>query len=85
MLFEMTHLEDVKAAIRKRYRSVAAFERAEGLARQAVTEVFRGRTSARTVKAIERVLREEKQRRESIDSDSNENGTPAHRLNAGAR
>lgn len=84
MLFEIMHPEDVKAAIRKRYRSVAAFERAEGLARQSVTELFRGRTSARTLKAIERVLRDEKRRRESIDSDNNEIGTAAHRLNAAA-
>jgi lambda repressor-like predicted transcriptional regulator len=84
-LLDRFHSEDVKAILRKRYRSVAAFERAEGLARQSVTEILRGRPSARTRKAVERVIRDHLKSVESIVSVDSAAGTPAHRLNAGAR
>lgn len=85
MLVETTHPEDIKAAIRKKYRSVAAFERAEGLARQSVSEIIRGRPSSRTRSAIERVLQELAGSSESIIPVDTEGSRPAHRLNAGAR
>jgi lambda repressor-like predicted transcriptional regulator len=50
------HPEDVKAALRKRFRSVAAFERAQGLPAKSVSEIFRGRKSARVSGAIEAAL-----------------------------
>lgn len=41
------HHEDIKAAIRKRYGSLAAFEVAKGLPNQSVRDVLRGRASER--------------------------------------
>ena len=79
------HAEDVKAIIRKRYRSLAAFERAEGLSRQSVTEVLRGRASARTKAAMERVVREHLKSVESIFQVDSGSAGLAHRLNAEAR
>lgn len=83
-MMQAQHPEDIKAAIRKRYGSLAAFERTHGLARQSVTEVLRGRPSARTQTAIENVLREGGQA-ESITPVDNQAATRAHRLNAGGR
>lgn len=51
------HREDVKAGIRKRFGSVAAFERTEGLPTKSVNEVLRGRANARVSRAIENALR----------------------------
>lgn len=51
------HPEDVKAAIRKRHRSLAAFERKFGLPAKSVTDQLRGRTSARVEKAIAKVIK----------------------------
>ena len=49
---ETVHPEDVKAAIRKAFGSLAAFEAAHGLAARSVTDVLRGKTSSRTADAI---------------------------------
>ncbi|PZO87917.1 MAG: hypothetical protein DI623_13725 [Sphingomonas sanxanigenens] len=84
MLVDGMHREDIKAIIRKRYRSIGAFERAEGLAKQSVSEIFRGRPSARTKAAIERVLREALEKQESIVSVDSSLSNDAHRLNAAA-
>lgn len=46
------HPEDIKAAIRKRYRSTAAFETAKGLPKSSVRDVLRGKASERTATAI---------------------------------
>ena len=59
MLIDEYHPEDIKAAIRKRYRSIGRFEVAENLAKGSVAEILRGRKTARTEKAIRRVLRQE--------------------------
>lgn len=89
MLIHEVHPEDIKAAIRKRYRSLLAFERIEGLPRQAVTELLRGRKSARTEAAVRRVLDEQRlgagARGESIIADASSGDAATHRLNAGAR
>lgn len=82
---ETVHPEDIKAAIRKRYRSLAAFERAENLARQSVSEVLRGRPSAPTEAAIVRVLREEGVTGESIIPVDSVTAAAPHRLSAEAR
>jgi lambda repressor-like predicted transcriptional regulator len=55
-MFASMHPEDVKAALRKRFKSVAAFERAKGLPAKSVTEVLRGRKSARVSTAIEAAI-----------------------------
>ena len=82
MLLDGMHKEDVKAVLRKRFGSVAAFERAEGLASQSVSEVLRGRPSRRTRDAIERILREQAAATESIVP-VDTHATPAfHRQNA---
>lgn len=59
MLIETLHKEDVKAAIRKRYRSIAAFERANNLGKGSVFEILRGGANRRTTTAVERILSEE--------------------------
>jgi lambda repressor-like predicted transcriptional regulator len=85
MFLARYHPEDVKAAIRKRYRTLGAFERAEKLAPKAVTEVLRGRTSARTSAAIERLLREQEEASQSTEVASSAPEHATHCLNAGAR
>lgn len=50
------HPEDTKAALRKRYGTVSAFERAAGIPSKSVSDVLRGRKSARVSKAIEGAL-----------------------------
>ena len=46
------HRDDVKALLRRRYGSVAAFEQRCGLPRNSVSDVLRGRTVGRTAVAI---------------------------------
>lgn len=50
------HYEDIKAAIRKKYRTLNAFERANGLPLDSVHDWYRGRKSKRVQRAIERHL-----------------------------
>ena len=78
------HPEDVKAGLRKRYGTVAEFERAKGLPPKSVTEVLRGRTWRRVSDAVEAALQEdEPSLTQSEGSDSPKQGG-AHRLNAQA-
>lgn len=79
MTLQTMHPEDVKAAIRKAHGSQRNFERANNLALNAVSEVFRGRTSRPTTEAIEKLL--EEVARESIKLDDSAIATPTHRLN----
>jgi lambda repressor-like predicted transcriptional regulator len=83
MSLEGMHKEDVKAVLRKRFGSVAAFERAHSLAIQSVSEVLRGRPSKRTSDAIKRVLREQARAAESITAVDTDVPPAFHRLNAG--
>jgi lambda repressor-like predicted transcriptional regulator len=46
------HTEDIKAALRKRYKSLRSFEIAKELPSGAVKDVLRGRTSGPTERAI---------------------------------
>lgn len=87
MLIEEYHPEDIKAALRKRYRSVGRFELAEGLARGSVAEILRGRKSARTERAIRRVLDADERWGvgKTIVLDSSNTREPTHRQNAGAK
>ena len=50
------HREDVKAALRKGFGSIFAFERAHALPRKSVSDVLRGRPNQRVATAIERAL-----------------------------
>ncbi|KAK0332670.1 hypothetical protein LTR94_023950 [Friedmanniomyces endolithicus] len=52
MLKRSVHKEDIKAEIRKRHGSLAAFEAARGLPRQSTRDVLRGRAVAQTAHAI---------------------------------
>lgn len=83
MLIHEFHPEDIKAAIRKRYRSLLAFERAHNLPRQGVSEILRGRTSARIERAIRRVMAEDKTLSavRAISATSSTEEAPAHRQN----
>ena len=85
MLLDGMHKEDVKAVLRKRFGSVAAFERAESLAAQSVSEVLRGRPSKRTRDAIERILREQAAAAESIVSVDTHASPAFHRQNVRGR
>lgn len=51
------HKEDIKAAIRRRYGTVIAFEQAQSLPAGSVKDVLRGRSSARTEGAIAALLK----------------------------
>lgn len=87
MLIDEYHPEDIKGAIRKRYRSIGRFELAEGLAKGSVAEILRGRKTARTERAIRRVLAEDERWGigSSIKPDSSNTHADAHRINAGSR
>jgi hypothetical protein len=66
MILDRMHPEDVKAALRKRYGTIARFIEEYDLPATGVSDVFRGRTSERVRQAIEDVLRED---RKSINLD----------------
>lgn len=50
------HREDVKAGLRKRFKSLGAFEKAHRLPRGSVNDILRGRASAVTERAISEAL-----------------------------
>lgn len=50
------HREDIKAAIRKAFGTLSAFERANDLPSKSVNDVLRGRTSARVQRAIDNLV-----------------------------
>ncbi len=56
MTFASMHREDVKAALRKTYGSIFAFERQHDLPRKSVSDVLRGRPNSRVTLMIEKVL-----------------------------
>lgn len=85
----MLHREDIKAAIRKEYGSLLAFEQALGLPVNSVTDVLRGRAVAQTRRAIAELLKMppdklftfKRRPRSSIKADDNAGDATAHRLN----
>lgn len=80
------HPEDVKAGIRKRFGSVAEFERQRNLPPKSVTEVLRGRAWKRVSDAIEAVLQEESPSSELSEVSGNSvQFRTTHRQNAAAR
>ncbi|WP_288457817.1 helix-turn-helix domain-containing protein [uncultured Sphingomonas sp.] len=78
------HKEDIKAALRKRFGSVAAFERSRGLPEKSVTDLLRGYASARVEKAVVDAISGAVPDQSEV-SDDNSTIAPAHRLNAQAR
>ncbi len=83
MLLATMHREDVVAAIRKRFGSVASFERKLGLPTKSVNEVLRGRPNARVSEAVEKLLADNDLQPEC--SGYSEASTDTHRLNSAAR
>lgn len=83
MLSEM-HREDIKAALRKRFGSVAAFERARSLPAKSVSDLLRGQKSARVEQAVVEAITDVGPQQSEGSDDSRKNG-PAQRLNAEAR
>jgi hypothetical protein len=80
------HPEDVKAALRKRFGSVAKFERLRSLPEKSVADLLRGRTSARVEEAVEAALNEvTAMHLPSEVSDNSADVSGTHRLNAGGR
>ena len=75
------HPEDLKAALRKRFGTIIAFEDAHKLPRKSVNDFLRGRSNQRVKDAIAKVLSPE----QSELSDGSEEIHGAHRLNAGAK
>lgn len=87
MLIDEYHPEDIKAAVRKRYGSLLAFERAHGVYKQAVSDVLRGQSHARTEAALRRVLAEDAKwsvGKPISPASSSPNGD-AHRLSGDAK
>jgi lambda repressor-like predicted transcriptional regulator len=80
-MLALMHREDVKAALRKKFGSVTAFERASGLPDKSVHDLLRGRKSARVEDAVNGVLNAA----QSEDSDVSRELEAPHRLNAKAR
>jgi hypothetical protein len=56
MDYRTLHPEDVKATIRKRFGSLLKFEEKKGLPRQSVTDLLRGKASARVAAAVNKAL-----------------------------
>lgn len=86
MKLSKMHPEDVKAAIRKRFATVSAFERHFGLPPKSVTDLLRGRASERVSKAINSVI--SRPVSDFSKSEYSENSRPArrsHRQNAEVR
>lgn len=84
MLADM-HPEDVKAALRKRYRSIAAFEVEKALPTKSVHDVLRGRPNARVKGAIEAALASPIENPSKSDFSDSSLAEMAHRINAEGR
>lgn len=85
-----THPEDVKGAIRKRYGSVAAFERHYGLPPLSVRDILRGKKRGRIARVVAHDLGIPLTDLDvfqgwSHDWDSSSDDRAPHRQNAGGR
>ena len=81
MLAVELHPEDIKAALRKRFGSVFAFEDAHGLPRKSVSDFLRGRANQRVKDAISSIVSPGS----SDLSDGSGESRPAHRQNGGGK
>lgn len=81
MLLDQMHPEDVKAALRKRFGSIAKFVESRDLPETGVSDLFRGRTSRRVREAVEEALKEA----QSINLDVSDASVSAQHQNAEAR
>lgn len=80
------HPEDVKAGLRKRFGTIAAFEQAKGLPVKSVNDVLRGRPNARVAKAVADALNTpEPPLSQSDCSDDSAEYADAHRLSGAGR
>lgn len=80
------HPEDVKAGLRRRFGTIRNFERARQLPRNSVSDLLRGKTSARVALAVEDALDQPTPEAPHSDlSDSSANDDGAHRLISTAR
>lgn len=80
------HPEDIKAALRKQYDSVFAFEDAHGLPRKSVSDFLRGRANQRVADVIDSVLTPKEASTAPADlSDDSKAVAPAHRLSGVVR
>ena len=82
MLAEM-HKEDIKAALRKQFGTVRAFELAHDLPRGSVSEILRNRRWAKVEKAVEAVINGSAKTLSNKSDSRTRNAS--HRLNAVAR
>lgn len=85
-----THPEDIKAEIRKRFGSMAAFERTFDLPKDSAKDVLRGKSVAQTATAIARELQTSVHelfpgRFLSLKRDDSSEMARDHRLNATVR
>lgn len=82
MKLSKMHPEDIKAAIRKRFTSVSAFERRFNLPAKSVHDLLRGRHSARVEEAIKSVISQPvSEFSKSEHSEYSQKDGDAHRLN----
>lgn len=85
MFLDEMHPEDVKAAIRKRFGTVARFSKERGLPDQGVIDLLRGKPSQRVRDAVENLLQELAGETQSMKVDDSKADSAAHRLNADGR
>lgn len=90
MLGLIPHPEDIKAALRKRHKSLVKFEKARGLPVGSVRDVLRGRAVTNTARAIADELGMTTDqlfpgRFKSHVRDNKRSGRSSHRLSARAR
>jgi len=86
MKLSRMHPEDIKAAIRKRFISVSAFERRYNLPAKSVHDLLRGRSSARVEEAIKSVISQPvSEFSKSEHSEYSQKGGNAHRINIKSR
>lgn len=86
MTYATRHPEDVKATLRKRFQSLNNFERINGLPVDSISDLLRGRISARVAKAVDKALVADAVKLPSPSkptdiSDNNGHSRRAHRLN----
>lgn len=90
MIRGKVHPEDVKAAIRKRFGSLGAFETQRGLKSRSVTDVLRGKPSRPTAVAIAEELNRPVQdlfpgKYAPANADDSNTHAGAHRQNGAAK